>query len=359
MKEHSTEVFIGIDLGDIENDVVILDREGEVTEVTVIANTIESMNAFFDRFEEPGRVRVAVETGTHSPWVSDLLLTRGFEVLVGNARKLRMIWEQDNKTDAGDAEMVARIGRFDPKLLCPIRHRSRAAQMDLTVLKARDALVRNRTRLIQFVRSTTKSAGQRLPSCSAEAFPRAVIEAVPEDLLPAAVPCLEMIEALTKKIRRLDKQIEALCAELYEKETAVLREIGGVGPLTSLAFVLTLEETSRFAKSRDVGPFLGLTPRRDQSGATDKPLSITKAGNGYLRRLLVGSANYILGPFGPDCELRRYGERIASRGGKVSKQKAKIAVARKLAVLMHHLWKNQAQYDPFYHANSKRVKQAA
>lgn len=226
MTKYSMETFVGIDLGDIQNDVVVLDREGEVIEVTVIENTIEAMNTFFDRFEDPDTVRVAIETGTHSPWVNDLLLTRGFEVLVGNARKLRMIWNQDNKTDAGDAEMVARIGRFDPKLLCPIHHRSRAAQMDLSVLKARDVMVRSRTRLIQFVRSTTKSAGQRLPSCSAEAFPRAVLEAIPEDLLPAAIPCLEMIEALTKNIRYMDKQIRGLCAEHYAEENLRRRHPG-------------------------------------------------------------------------------------------------------------------------------------
>ena len=131
-------------------------------------------------------------------------------------------------------------------------------------------------------------------------------------------------------------------------ETLTLREITGVGPVTALAYVLTLEDPTRFNKSRDVGPYLGLTPKRDQSGKTDKALSISKAGNTYLRRLLVGSAHYILGPFGPDCDLRRYGTRIASRGGKAAKRKAVVAVARKLAVLMHQLWKNKATYDPFY-----------
>ena len=359
MSNDSTEFFVGIDLGDAEDKVAILDRDSKEPETDVVENTISAMNEFFDRFEEPDKVRVAVETGTHSPWLSELLRERGFEVLVGNARKLRLIWGQDIKDDFRDARMLARICRFDPNLLYPIEHRSRGAQMDLAVLKARDLLVRSRTSMIQFVRSVVKSAGERLPSCSARAFSRAVVEYIPKDLLPATVPCLNMIEEINQEIRRLDKQIETMCSEIYAEETAPLRQITGVGALTSLAFVLTLEEPSRFAKSRDVGAFLGLTPKRDQSGQSDKPLSITKAGNAYLRRLLVGAANYILGPFGPDCELRRYGERIASRGGTVSKRKAKVAVARKLAVLMHHLWKDHETYDPFYHANARKLRNAA
>jgi len=299
-------------------------------------NTVSTMNEFFDRFEEPRKVPVSIETGTHSPWVSEILRVRGFKVLVGNARKLRMIWGQDTKDDVRDAEMLARICRFDPKLLSPIEHRSRAAQMDLAVL-TRDLLVRNRTNMTQFVRSIVKSVGERLPACSSPAFAREVAEHIPKELLPTTVPCLNMIEEINKEIRHLDTHIATLCTEVYSEETEVLRKINGVGPNTSLAFVLTLEEPSRFAKSRDVGAFLGLTPERDQSGESNKPCSITKAGNSYLRRLLVGLANYILGPFGTDCELRRYGERIASRGGKVSKRKATVTVARKLAVLMHHV----------------------
>lgn len=347
MSKYSTNFYVGVDLGDRENHICVLDREGSIVESVMIENTALGVNTFFDRFDSPRKVLVAVETGTHSPWVSQLLEAKGFRVLVGNARKLRLIWQSTNKTDQRDAEMLARIARFDPELLSPIRHRSRSAHMDLALLKARDALVRCRTNLINFVRGTSKSAGLRLPSCSAGAFAQSVIEHIPKDLLPAALPCLNTIMELTAKIRQLDRQIERLCTEHYP-ETMALREIKGVGPVTALGYVLTLEDPHRFEKSRDVGPYLGLTPKRDQSGQTDKPLSITKAGSTYLRRLLVSGAQYILGPFGPDCDLRRFGMRIASRGGKVAKRKAVVAVARKLAVMMHHIWKNNTVYDPFY-----------
>lgn len=347
MTKYSIKTFIGIDLGDIENQICILDHNGDILEKSPIENTVSGVNTFFDRFDAPRQVLVAVETGTHSPWISQLLKARGFRVLVGNARKLRLIWDSSNKTDERDAEMLARIARFDPKLLHPIRHRSRAAHMDLAIIKGRDALVRCRTSLINFVRGSCKTAGTRLPSCSADTFAKAAIDNIPKDLLAATVPCINTIRELTKKIRQFDSQIEALCNEVYP-ETMILREIKGVGPVTSLAYILTLEDPHRFRKSRDVGPYLGLIPKRDQSGCTDKPLSITKAGNTYLRRLLVSSAQYILGPFGPDCELQRYGMRIASRGGKVAKRKAVVAVARKLAVMMHHIWKNNTVYEPFY-----------
>jgi transposase len=352
MSKYSTDFFVGVDLGDREDQVCVLDREGLIVESDIVENTILGINGFFDRFDQPRKVLVAVETGTHSPWVSQLLEARGFRVLVGNARKLRLIWDSTNKTDQRDAEMLARIVRFDPRLLSPVRHRSRSAHMDLALLKARDALVRCRTNLINFVRGASKSAGVRLPCCSADAFARRVVEFVPEDLLPAVVPCLNTIMELTRKIRQLNGQIDRLGTEDYP-ETMALRGIPGVGPVTALGFVLTLEDPHRFRKSRDVGPYLGLTPKRDQSGQTDKPLSITKAGNTYLRRLLVSAAHYILGPFGPDCDLRRFGMRIASRGTKVAKRKAVVAVARKLAVMMHQIWKNKRVYEPFYQSLQK------
>ncbi len=123
--------------------------------------------------------------------------------------------------------------------------------------------------------------------------------------------------------------------------------------MTALSFVLVLEDSGRIENSRSVGPFLGLTPKRDQSGQTDKQLRITKAGNAYLRRLLVQCAQYILGEFGPDCDLRRFGLKLAERGGKNAKRRAVVAVARKLAVVMHHLWKVGGDYDPLHQRNRK------
>jgi transposase len=285
---------------------------------------------------------VAMETGTHSRWVSQIAEEEALTVLVGNARKLRMIWSSRQKSDVRDAEMLARIARFDPELMHPIRHRSLQAQGDLVQIKARDALVRSRASLINYVRSTVKGFGHRLASGGSEAFHRKAV--IPPDLRTTLNPLLEAIGALTQQIHVYDRQIEEI-AQRYP-QTQRLQQVQGVGTLTALAYVLTLEDASRFEDSRIVGAYLGLVPRRDQSGQTDKQLRITKEGNVYLRRLLVSCAHYILGPHGKPCDLRRYGQKLMERGGKNAKKRAVVAVARKLAVLLHALWRNRAVYEP-------------
>lgn len=266
---------------------------------------------------------------------------------LGPRGKLRAIYHNPRKDDRADAETLARLARLDPSLLSPIHHRSPQAQADLSVIRSRDALVRSRTLLINHARSIVKSTGARLPSCSADSFAHKVAPSIPEPLQPALLPILDTVAALTQQICFYDHRIVTLCQEQYP-EVELLQPVAGVGALTALAYVLTLEDPQRFRKSREVEPALGLVPRRDQSGGRDPQLRITKTGDTYLRRLLVGSAQYILGPFGPDCDLRRWGLKLAERGGKNAKRRAVIAVARKLAILLHHLWKTGEIYDPFY-----------
>lgn len=356
-----TEVkVIGMDLGNRETYMCELAEDGTVVSTHSVTTTEASLRTYLKQFVSPASVCIAMETGSHSPWVSHLLLAEGFEVLVGNARKLRAIWSQEYKSDVRDAEMLARIARFDPALLHPIRHRSRQAHLDLTRLKARDILVRARSSLANFVRGTIRTAGLALKSCSVPALPkhaRLLLREIPA-LHPALDGVLATMDHLTQQVRQYDREIEPLSEERYP-ETAGLRRIKGVGPITALGYVLALECPERFAKSRDVGPYLGLVPRRDQSGQCDRELPISKAGNAYLRRLLVGCARYILGPFGEDCDLRRTGERLVTRGGRAAKKKAIVAVARKLAVLLHRLWETGETYDPHYNQRPKTQHRAA
>ena len=339
-----TTVTIGMDLGDRKHQICVLDEAAhKVAEVT-IDNTAAALRKYFHKYST---ALVAMETGTHSPWISRLLVSLGCRVLVGNSRKLRAIWNSPNKSDLHDAEMLARIARFDPQLLYLVQHRSEQAHADLERIKARDALVRCRRSLINHVRGAVKAFGTRLPACSAESFAGRVKGHVPKVLDEALVPLLETIEQLTEQIRDYDHQVVALSRERYACSER-LQQVGGVGPLTAVAYVLTLEEPDRFAKSRSVGAYVGLAPKRDQSGQTDKQLHISRAGNRYLRQLLVTSSHYILGPFGPDSDLRRYGLRIAQRGGKNAKKRAVVAVARKLAVLLHYLWKTGVDYVPLH-----------
>jgi transposase len=336
--------FVGLDLGDKFSYITIVDQDGELIEESRLPTTRASFQRKLSSLQP---CRIAMEVGAHSRWASHLLRDLGHDVLVANARKLRAIYSNPRKGDRADAETLARLARLDPELLSPIHHRSPQAQADLAVLRSRDAIVRCRTLLINHARDIVKASGSRLPSCTADSFAHKVAPDIPDPLRPALAPILDTIASLTQQIKFYDHKAEDLCSERYP-ETKLLRRISGVGPLTSLAFILTLEKPERFRRSREVGPAIGLVPRRDQSGEHDPQLRITKTGNSYLRRLLVSSAQYMLGPFGPDCDLRRWGLKLAERGGKNAKKRAVVAVARKLAILLHRLWKTGEIYDPFY-----------
>ena len=341
-------ITIGMDVSDRFTEAYAIDADGEWVESWRMPTKQTALRDGLSRY--PG-ARVVLEVGCHSPWISRQVEQEGYDVIVANPRRVRLIAESDKKSDRFDAEQLARLGRMDPGLLSPIVHRGEQAQRDRVLLLARDGLVRSRTLVINQVRGFSKSLGARLPSSSAEAFPKRVREAVGADLFPGLDAMLRMIEQLTVEVRSMDRQVERLCQDPYG-ETAVLRQIPGVGPLTALAFVLTLEDPHRFAKSRDVGAYLGLRPRQRDSGGQRPQLRITKAGDALVRRLLVSSSQYILGPFGPDTDLRRFGLRLAERGGKAAKKRAVVAVARKLSVLLHRLWLTAEEYQPLGYART-------
>ena len=340
---------IGLDVGDTYCHMCALDAGGEIIEEGRVRTTPEALGR---RFSSAGPMRIALEVGQHSPWISRLLKKSGHEVIVANPRKLRLIYENDRKNDRTDAQYLARLARVDPRLLFPLQHRSVQTQRDLEILKARDILVATRTRLINHVRGTVKVFGFRIPKCSSGTFTPKVTEHLPPEHQSAVQPLLEMTGSLTVRIRSYDRQIEQLCQRSYP-HTQLLRQVTGVGPLTALTYVLILEDPHRFRSSRSVGSYLGLTRRESRSGGHDPELRITKAGDGTLRRLLVQSAQYVLGPFGPDTDLRRWGLELAARGRKNAKKRAVVAVARKLAVLLHRLWVTGEMYEPLREAAKK------
>jgi transposase len=319
----------------------VLNRDGEMVEEGRMRTNEESFRL---HFESELRQRIVMESGTHSPWASRLLERLGHQVIVANARKVRAIWENESKSDRQDAGMLANLAYSNPKLLAPIHHRSLGRQRDLNLLRARDTLVRARTMLINSVRGLVKSDGGRLPKCAADYFAIRVAATVPAELVVAVQPLLQQIQALTIQIRGLDQEVEKL-VDRYP-EIHVLRTVPGVGPVVAAAYVLTLDGVDAVEHSRSAGAFLGLRPGRSQSGNSDPQRNISKTGNIYLRRLLVQAAQYILGRFGPDSALRRWGLKLAV-GGKRAKKRAVVAVARKLAVLLHCLWKTGQHYQPF------------
>lgn len=344
-------VTIGLDLGDRTSRAVILDQNGEWLEERRVRTTPEAMASAFMGYAGS---RVVIEAGTHSPWISRLLSQEGFAVIVANPRRVRLIAESQSKTDRFDAQILARLGRVDPHLLAPVVHRGLSAQQDLILIRSRDGLVRARTRLINQARGFAKALGMRLPACSTEAFARRVRAQVGADRFSGLAELLATIEHLDEAIRTLDRQIEHLCGERYP-ETSTLRQVAGVGPITALCYVLTLEDPARFPDSRIVGAYLGLCPGQHASGDQQPQLRITKCGDKLLRWYLIQAAHYILGPFGPDCDLRRYGQRMSERGGKNAKKRAVVAVARKLAVLLHHLWVTGQDYRPLTQTTAEEV----
>lgn len=338
----TAETTVGIDLGDRQSRVCILSAEGDVREEGWIATTEA---ALVPRFRAMARARIVMEVGTHSPWVSRLLQAAGHEVIVANPRQLRLITHSSTKTDRNDAELLARLGRADPELLKPVAHRRKEAQADLAVLRSRQALVAARTLLINQVRGTVKTVGGRLPACDAHSFHRKVLVHVPMEVREAVLPLIETIAELSQRIRNVDGRLDELIEERYP-QAKLLQQVPGVGPIISLTFVLTIDDPKRFTRSREVGAYLGLTPRQHQSGERNPQLHITKTGDSSLRSLLIQGAHYILGWRGPDSDLRKWGLARMERGGGNAKKCAIVAVARKLAILLHHLWVSGEAYRP-------------
>ena len=341
----------GLEIGDKYSYLCLIDQQsGEVMEEGRLRTTPE---VFLRRFDSEQQMTVAIEAGTHSPWVSRKLEECGHKVLVANPRNTRLIYGQGRKTDKLDAEKLARLARVDPKLLSPLAPRGEASQAHLALIRSREVVVRSRAQLINHVRGTVKSFGARLPKCSTASFHKKVAACIPEELRPALEPLLETIASLSTRVRHYDRELEQLAEEHYP-QTKLLRQVQGVGTLTALTFVLTVEDPGRFEESRSVGAYLGLVPGKDQSGERDPQKRISREGDEMLRRLLVGSAHYILGPFGEDSDLRRQGLKIAGGAAKNARKRAVVAVARKLSVLLHHLWISGEVYEPLY--NCRQLK---
>ena len=338
-----TQLTIGLDLGDRRHTYYVLDGAGKMAREGSLGNTRQQLATMARSY--PGAT-VVMEAGTHSPWVSRFLQELGLRVIVANPRKTRAIYQNERKSDRRDAMMLARLARMDPTLLHPVEHGSQEAQQDMLQLKLRDSLVRARVALINAVRFTLKSLGYPVSNPSSERFHKLVLSEVPESIGEMIAHNVAAIAELTQRIKALDVSISRLAAERYP-ETIYLQQVSGVGPITSLYFVLKVGTPGRFQPTRDIGAFLGLCPRRDQSGETDKELRISKCGDQYLRCLLVNAAQYILGPFGTDSALREHGLRLAQEGTARAKKRAVVAVARKLAVLLLTLWKSREPYESF------------
>jgi transposase len=348
-------ITIGMDLGDKKSHYCMLDSEGEIAKEGKVATTRQAMT---EEFGKLAPCRIAIEVGMHSRWVDQLLRARGHEVIVANPRELKAISGSSRKDDRVDAQTLARLARVDPKLLRPIQHRSEQAHGHLMKIRVRSSLMEARTALINAARGLVKAVGERIPKCDADQMGTKQLQGMPESVQATLKPLLEQVESLTKKIKECDADIEQIARTEYP-ETAQLKQVSGVGNLIALTFVLTVDDPERFQKSRDVGCYCGLRPRRSESGESKPELGISKEGDSYLRTMLVQGAHHILSHRGPDTDLKRWGLELAARGGKKAKKRAIVAVARKLAVLLHRLWVTGEVYEPLRNSQvQEALKQA-
>jgi transposase len=344
---------IGLDLSDQVSHYHVLRGDEQTLETGKVSMNRQELEELFQRWEG---CRLVLEAGGHSPWVSRLGSACGLEVVVANARRVQLISRSDRKTDRNDAETLARLGRTDVSLLGPIQHRSVEAQTDLAIRDTRNLLVSQRSSSVNYVRGKLKSFGYRPPKCSSGCFVKRVRETVPEKLKPALESVLSSITQLNLRIKAIDEQIDRLSRERYPL-TQLLQQVPGVGPIVSYSFVLTIDDPKRF-EGRDVGAYFGLVPRQQSSGESNPQMHISKAGDHEMRRLLVLAANYILGKFGPDCDLRRFGLKIAGEGNKRNKKRARVAVARKLSVLLHRLMVTGEVYEPLRRSKEREPQTA-
>lgn len=341
---------VGLDVGDRRSFVYALDAGAELAWKGTVSTTKAGMERHLGG--RP-RLRVVMEAGTHCHWLSWCLEGLGHEVVVADPRRVRQAVRHERKSDERDARFLAELAASGvaPKLLRPVQPKTAEQVADRALLMARRELVRARAGLIHNLRGLVKAVGHRLPGKSPGSMHKLDLSALPKGIASVVAEVMPVLQRMTEQIRQFDRKMEAI-AETRYPETQLFRQVHGVGPITSLAYRLTLGDPKRFPKSREVGAYVGLVPGRHQSGDSDPQLRITKAGNPMLRSLLVQCAHYILGPHGQDSDLRRFGERIIERGGRFPKRRAVVAVARKLAILLHRLWITGEVYDPLRNAQA-------
>ncbi len=348
------KLTVGMDLGDSSSHYCVLDENGEVISRSQVATMPAGLKAIFGKMAPS---LIVIEVGTHSAWVSRLLASYGHEVIVANARRVKLIGQSQRKNDRVDAETLARLGRADRKLLSPIQHRGEEAQWDLAMIRARAEIVEARTAVINCARGLMKSMGERLPKRDVDGVEENLAKGLSQAAQKVAKPLLKSVAAMSEQIRACDEEIKRIASKYPEVE--LLQQVNGVGPLIALTFVLILEDPQRFKRSRDVGPYLGLVPAQRDSGKSHPQLRISKSGDKLLRSLLVQGAHCILRKGAPDSDLRQWGLGKQRDGDKKGKRRAIVGVARRLAVLLHHLWVSGEAYEPLYNQQRAQAKQAA
>jgi len=332
------ELWIGLDLSDKTSDFCVIDADGKVIERGKIKNRAKDMALFAGRF---AGAQLALECGSQA-WIPEVLAEHGLDVTVCDPGCLSDLLRLGRKNDRNDAEALARRLRADPEMLRPVTPKSPEQRLELSVVRMRETMVNARVALVQLARAKAKEFGVLLAACETDQMSQE-LEMVDGPLGEVLGYLKPTLDAITATIEELDQKIEEMAVK--HQGTKRMTQVNGVGNLTALTLCLVLGEAGRFLKSRDVGAYLGLVPRQMQSGLSSPNLGISRRGDRYMRVLLVQCAHVILQDRAKDSDLKRYGARVMARNGG-NRKKAAVAVARKLAVLLHRLWVSGEKYEP-------------
>lgn len=334
------EVYAALDVSDKSTQVCVVDAAGKAvwagvcqTDPAVIATVLEK--------RAPDLVRVVLETGSLSSFLYHGLVERRVPAICICARHAKgVLSARVNKSDVHDAEGLAQMARTG--WFKAIRIKQEATHMDRAALKVREQLIDAHQAMAGQLRGLLKLFGLRLGKVTTPNKRRERLEALfgqKPELKGLLQPLVDAIEALEMQIGRSSRQLAAVAAA--DPVAARLMSAPGVGPICALVFKTSIEDPDRFERGEDVGAFAGLAPRRNQSGERDVRGHISRAGDPLLRRALYESANSLLSRVKRPCALRDWGLALAERKGP---KRARVAVARKLAIVLHQLWRSETEF---------------
>lgn len=331
--EYST--IIGVDVSDRESKICVMNRDCGMNSViieTTCATTKEGFGECFDKFDRSWPV--VFETGTHCRWMKQHFESLGFSTVVANPAEVKLIVDSNAKSDKSDARKLARLALAGFDLLKPVKLRDEIYQRMLRYHESRLLLIECRNSMICQVRCYAKSCGFRIPECAAEKFHETDKSLWPTEFEQMIWPTMDAIKTLNQKIAAFNVMIKELAEQpAFKKQVDRAREVHGVGLIGATVLIAAIGgDVDRFEHARDIGPYIGMVPKKSQSGDSDPQLGMTKAGNELVRKVLVECANVVMKSNARDTDLKLKGLRISSRGGKIARKKAKIAVARGIAV---------------------------
>jgi transposase len=328
--------YVGLDISMKETVICIVNDKGEVvhrgkskTDPEKIAYHLNKVTKTNQKIE-----KIGLESGCLSYWLVDELQKLGLKTICIDARKMATLLSvQVNKTDANDAQGIAeamRCGMY--KEVC---QKSQQAIELGTLLQCRRTLVQQRVQLINSIRGFLKTYGIRLGSCGGKEFPGKIRALLPGMLMLAREGIESLVncyEKLSEEIKRLDGKIEAVAKE--DEDVQRLMTVPGVGIITAMSFKIEIDDPQRFKKSKDVGAYLGMTPRQYSSGETKRQGRISKCGSSEVRSLLTEAGLVCLTRTKKWSKVKAWGLKIMRKHGA---KKAAVAIGRKLAVIMHRM----------------------